>query len=83
MKQYEYGINLSESERIRKNIGDMLQITKGTVPFDRELGVDSSWQHKPGALELTEMADMLNEREYRAETRLEMEDGRIKAEVIV
>lgn len=75
---YTYGRNLSTEERINKNIRDMVELQKGTVPFERTLGVDTKWQHKEDsrytAKMITEMSDMLNEFETRANSKVRIDD---------
>lgn len=67
---YEYGMGLNRTERIAKNVRDLLELEKGTVPYDRERGVDTRWRGKPDgrytATMLSEITDMVNARETRA-----------------
>lgn len=71
---YEYGIGLGRMDRIAKNVRDLLELEKGTVPYDRERGVDTHWRGKPGgrytAAMLSDMTDMVNSRETRADTSI-------------
>lgn len=71
---YEYGIGLGAKDRIAKNVRDLLELERGTVPYDRERGVDTAWRGKPRgrytAAMLSEISDMVNSRETRAVTRV-------------
>lgn len=83
---YQYGAGLPLEDRIRKNVTDILERQKGTVPYDREQGVDTAWLDKTtGAISsriLTEATEMVNTRETRAVTKLSYErNGTIKVEV--
>ena len=82
---YSFQRGLTKTERITKNIQDMLEFRKGTVCYDRDMGVSSEWRDKDKdrytAQMLTEATDMLNERETRVHTDLIMEDGQIYAEI--
>ena len=82
---YSFQRGLTKAERITKNIHDMLEFRKGTVCYDRDMGVSSEWRDKDKdrytAQMLTEASDMLNERETRVHTDLTMEDGQIYAEI--
>ncbi|MBQ9827587.1 MAG: hypothetical protein IJM62_02780 [Lachnospiraceae bacterium] len=63
----------------------MLEFEKGTVCYDREMGVSTDWRHKDKdkytAQMITEAEDMINERETRVHTALSMKDGEIYAEI--
>lgn len=75
---FEWSIGLSESERAAKNVENMINLKKGDLPFDRGLGVNPDYIDKP-ILELsseiiTELEDMINEREPRVQVPLEQAD---------
>lgn len=82
---YEFKRGLSLTERIAKNVHDLLEIEKGTVPYDRDLGVSTEWRHKNRAgytaEMLTDASDMINERETRVNTSLSIKNGEIYAEI--
>jgi len=67
---YEYGKGLNREERIAKNVRDLIELEKGTVPYDRERGVHTTWRDKPEerytARTLSDITDMVNARETRA-----------------
>lgn len=83
---YEFKRGLTRTERITKNVHDMIEIEKGTVPYDRDMGVSTSWRDKNKdkytAQMITEAEDMINERETRVHTALSMKDGEIYAEIM-
>lgn len=75
---FEWSIGLSESERAAKNVENMINLRKGDLPFDRGLGINPDYIDKP-ILELsseiiTELEDMINEREPRVQVSLEQAD---------
>ena len=75
---FEWSIGLSESERAAKNVENMINLRKGDLPFDRGLGINPDYIDKP-ILELsseiiTELDDMINEREPRVQVSLEQAD---------
>ena len=75
---FEWSIGLSESERAAKNVENMINLKQGDLPFDRGLGVNPDYIDKP-ILELsseiiTELEDMINEREPRVQVSLEQAD---------
>lgn len=75
---FEWSIGLSESERAAKNVENLINLRKGDLPFDRGLGVNPDYIDKP-ILELsseiiTELDDMINEREPRVQVSLEQAD---------
>ncbi len=78
---YTYGMNLSEPERIAKNVRDLIELEKGTVPYDRERGVETGWRHKIKrnytAKMLTEITDMVNDRIDGAEVTVTQESGEL------
>ena len=82
---YSFQRGLTLTERITKNVHDMLEFRKGTVCYDRDMGVSSEWRDKDKdrytAQMLTEASDMINERETRVNTTLTMEDGQIYANI--
>jgi len=82
---YSFQRGLTLTERITKNVRDMLEFEKGTVCYDREMGVSTEWRHKNRdrftAQMITEASDMINERETRVHTDLSMEDGEIYASI--
>ncbi len=82
---YTFKRGLSLTERITKNVHDMLEFEKGTVCYDREMGVSTDWRHKDRdkytAQMITEAEDMINERETRVHTTLYMRDGEIYADI--
>lgn len=82
---YSFQRGLTLTERITKNVHDMLEFRKGTVCYDRGMGVSSEWRDKDKdrytAQMLTEASDMINERETRVNTTLTMEDGQIYANI--
>jgi hypothetical protein len=82
---YSFRRGLTKTQRIAKNIQDMLEIERGTVPFDRDMGVSTAWRHKNRdkytARMLTEAEDMINGRETRVHTDLSIKDGEIYAEI--
>ena len=78
---YEYGMNLSASERAAKNVRDLIELERGTVPYDRARGVETSWKHKNKsrytAAMLTEIADMVNERMDDVSVAVSQNDGEL------
>jgi len=80
---YSFRRGLTLTERIAKNVQDLLEIEKGAVPYDRDMGVSTIWRDKTGysAQVLTEAEDMINGRETRVNTDLKMIDGEIYAEI--
>ena len=82
---YSFKRGISLSERISKNICDMMEFEQGTVCYDRDMGVSTAWRHKDKskytAQMLTEASDMLNSRETRVKTTLTMKDGAIFASI--
>ena len=84
---YQFGMGLSEEDRIMKNIHDLLELNKGTVPYDRERGVTARWEHKqPGritAAMLTDATDMVNSRETRATIKLTATETGFSAKVVI
>jgi hypothetical protein len=78
---YTYGMNLSEPERIAKNVRDLIELEKGTVPYDRERGVETGWRHKIkreySAQMLTEITDMVNDRIDGASVAVSQADGEL------
>ena len=75
---FEWSIGLSESERAAINVENMINLRKGDLPFDRGLGINPDYIDKP-ILELsseiiTELEDMINEREPRVQVSLEQAD---------
>lgn len=82
---YSFQRGLTLTERIAKNVRDMLEFEKGKVCYDRDMGVSTEWRHKnrtdfTGEM-LTEASDMINERETRVHTTLSIEDGQIYANI--
>lgn len=75
---YKYRKDLSEEERISQNITNLLEADKGAVAYDRDLGVDPEWKDQPDgmydAMMLSEMTDLVNEKEPRGTTTLEIGD---------
>ena len=82
---YSFKRGLSLSERIAKNVQDLLEFQQGSVPYDREMGVSTMWRDKERRLytaqTLTEAEDMVNMRETRAHTELNLIDGEIYAAI--
>ena len=82
---YSFRRGLTLTERITKNVHDLLEIEKGAVPYDREMGVSTIWRDKSkedySAQVLTDAEDMINGRETRVNTSLKMIDGEIYAEI--
>ena len=82
---YSFQRGLTLSQRITKNIQDMLEFRTGTVCYDRDMGVSSEWRDKDKekytAQMLTDAEDMLNERETRVNTTLSMVNGSIYANI--
>ncbi|MCI7108025.1 MAG: hypothetical protein MR945_09110 [Agathobacter sp.] len=75
---FEWSTGLSEPERAAKNVENLINLRKGDLPFDRGLGVNPDYIDKP-ILELsseiiTELEDMINEREPRVQVSLEQAD---------
>ncbi|BCJ98119.1 hypothetical protein [Anaerocolumna chitinilytica] len=67
---FKWDSNLSESERIKKNVLNLLNIRKNEVCFDRDMGVSADYidktENKITSLMLTEIQEMLSEKEPRA-----------------
>lgn len=84
---YQFGMGLTREERIMKNVRDLLELNKGTVPYDRDRGVTARWEHKqPGrytAAMLTDAAEMVNSRETRATVKLTATDNGFHAKVVI
>ena len=82
---YSFQRGLTLTDRIAKNIRDMLEFEKGTVCYDRDMGVSTEWRHKNQnkftAQMITEASDMINGRETRVHTALTMKDGEIYASI--
>ena len=82
---YLFQRGLTLTERITKNVHDLLEFEKGSVPYDRDMGVSTIWRDKSkedySAQVLTEAEDMINGRETRVNTSLKMTDGEIYAEI--
>ena len=83
---YKYRKRLSEEERISQNVTNLLVADKGTVAYDRELGVSPEWKDQPedtyDAMMLSEMTDLANEKEPRANTTIEFsEEGKLEVDV--
>lgn len=78
---YKYGMNLTATERTVKNVKDLIELEKGTVPYDRERGVESDWKHKIKqnytATMLTEIADMVNDRVDDVFVTVSQKDGEL------
>lgn len=75
---FEWSTGLSDPERAAKNVENLINLRKGDLPFDRGLGVNPDYIDKP-ILELsseiiTELEDMINEREPRVQVSLEQAD---------
>lgn len=82
---YSFQRGLTLTERITKNIQDMLTFEKGTVCYDRDMGVSTLWRDKNRgkytAELLTDTSDMLNSRETRVSTSLSVKNGEIYASI--
>lgn len=82
---YAFKRGLILTERITKNVKDMLEFRTGTVPYDRDMGVSSEWRDKNKdkytAQMVTEAEDMINARETRVHTSLSVSDGEIYAQI--
>ena len=76
---FRWGINLKENERIAQNISNMTQLQKGDLAYDRNLGVRPEWIDKPvrayTAEIMSEIEEMLNDREPRVESTVEIDDN--------
>lgn len=83
---FQYRKGLSTEQRISQNVTNLLEADKGTVPYDRELGVDPEWKDQPegtyDAMMLSEMTDLANEKEPRANTTVSFSDeGELEVDV--
>ena len=67
---FKYETNLSDSERIAKNVQNLISLRKNDVPYDRNLGLTPDYTDKPineiSSNLYTEMEDLIEEREPRA-----------------
>lgn len=72
---WSYGKTEKESERIQKNVSNLLSIYENEVPFDRMIGLNPDWIDKPiteiTSDLLTEMEDLIEEKEPRAQISIE------------
>ena len=76
---FRWGKNLDENERISQNISNLTQLQKGDLAYDRELGVRTEWIDKPTraytAQMMSEITEMLNDREPRVTSTVEIDDN--------
>lgn len=75
IRVWSYGKTEKESERIQKNVSNLLSIYENEVPFDRMIGLNPDWIDKPiteiTSDLLTEMEDLIEEKEPRAQISIE------------
>lgn len=75
---FQWSTGLSESERAAKNVANLINLRQGDLPFDRGLGVNPDYIDKPmtelSSDIITELEDMIKEREPRAKVSVEMAD---------
>lgn len=76
------GQMLTEEERIKQNIANILETAKGDAAYERDLGISMDWLDKPDGMYdaemLTEMTEQCNTYENRVETAIEIENGKLK-----
>jgi hypothetical protein len=83
--------NLSEQERIAKNVTNLMNIKKNEVAFDRNLGQSSNFIDKSvnrvTSEMITDLYDMISEKEPRAEITIDelllSVNGNIEYKVVV
>jgi hypothetical protein len=72
---FQWGNTSTEQERIAKNVTNLLNIRKNEVCFDRGLGVNINLLDKTqstiNSKLITDIADMISEREPRADLKLD------------
>lgn len=75
IRVWNYGRTEKESERIQKNVSNLLSIYENEVPFDRMIGLNPDWIDKPiteiTSDLLTEIEDLIDEKEPRAQVSIE------------
>lgn len=68
---FKWDSNLTDQERISKNITNLMSIKKNEVSFDRSLGITVDYldksENKITSEMITDLLDMLSEKEPRAE----------------
>lgn len=71
---FQWGVNLSDQERITQNVMNLMSIKKNEVCFDRSLGISADFIDKSGnkitSGMITELLDMVAEKEPRANISL-------------
>lgn len=79
---FEWKNGLDIDERISQNIKNLIELGKGELAYDRELGISKEWIDKPAsaydAKLITEITEMCNEREPRVTAEVSVEDGDLK-----
>lgn len=89
---FKWESNLTEAERITKNVINIMSIKKNEVCFDREIGMNVDYIDKPAdkisSEMVTETIDMLESREPRAEVMIEdiinfSQNGEYQMKVVV
>jgi len=75
---FQWSVGLSESERAVKNVANLINLRKGDLPFDRDLGINPDYVDKPiselSSDIITELEDMIGEREPRVRVSVELAD---------
>lgn len=83
---FEWSVGLTDSERAMKNVANLINLRKGDLPFDRDLGMNPDYIDKPitelSSDIITEIEDMIKEREIRVQVSVELA-GVLNAESIL
>lgn len=73
---FEWSVGLTDSERAMKNVANLINLRKGDLPFDRDLGMNPDYIDKPitelSSDIITEIEDMIKEREPRVQVSVEL-----------
>lgn len=76
---FKYQRGLSEEERILKNISNISELRQGDLAYDRGLGVLPEWMDKQSGMYsaevMSELTAMLNEREPRVTSEIEVDEN--------
>lgn len=72
---FTWGSNLTDQERITQNVINLMSIKKNEVCFDRNMGISADYLDKTASKitseMITELLDMIAEKEPRAEISLD------------
>ena len=73
---FQWSVGLRDSERAMKNVANLINLRKGDLPFDRDLGMNPDYIDKPitelSSDIITEIEDMIKEREPRVRVSVEL-----------